>query len=115
MEDKLWHKSYAPNVPKSLDYEKVTISEALTRSAKNFPNHTALNYMGKKITYAELDRLVNSFARALQDLGIREGDKVGVCLPNIPQVIISNLAIFRIGAVTVQNNPLYTERELATN
>jgi long-chain acyl-CoA synthetase len=113
MEDKLWHKSYAPNVPKSLDYEKVTISEALTRSAKNFPSHTALNYMGKKITYAELDRLVNSFARALQDLGIQEGDKVGVCLPNIPQVIISNLAIFRTGAVAVQNNPLYTERELA--
>jgi len=69
--------------------------------------------MGKKITYAALDRLVNSFARALQDLGIQEGDKVGVCLPNIPQVIIANLAIFRIGAVTVQNNPLYTERELA--
>ena len=113
MEDKLWHKSYAPGVPKYLDYERTTISEALTRSAKNFPNHTALNYMGKKITYAELDRLVNSFARALQDLGVQEGDKVGVCLPNIPQVIISNLAIFRIGAVTVQNNPLYTERELA--
>ena len=112
MEDKLWHKSYAPGVPKSLDYEKMTISEALTRSAKNFPNHTALNYMGKKLTYAELDRLVNSFARALQDLDIQEGDKVGVCLPNIPQVIIANLSIFRIGAVTVQNNPLYTEREL---
>ncbi len=113
MEDTLWHKSYAPGVPKFLEYERTTISEALTRSAKNFPNHTALNYMGKKITYAELDRLVNSFARALQDLGIQEGDKVGVCLPNIPQVIIANLAIFRIGAVTVQNNPLYTERELA--
>jgi len=112
MGGKLWYKSYAPGVPKSLDYERTTISEALTRSAENFPNHTALNYMGKKITYAELDRLVNSFARALQDLGIQEGDKVGVCLPNIPQVIISNLAIFRIGGVTVQNNPLYTEREL---
>ena len=113
MKEKLWHKSYAPGVPKSLDYERTTISEALTRSAKNFPNHTALNYMGRKITYAELNGLVNSFARALQDLGIQEGDKVGVCLPNIPQVIIANLAIFRIGAVTVQNNPLYTERELA--
>ena len=113
MEDRLWHKSYAPSIPKSLDYERTTISEALTRSAKNFPNHTALNYMGKKITYAELDRLVNSFARALQDLDIQKGDKVGVCLPNIPQVIVANLSIFRIGAVTVQNNPLYTERELA--
>jgi len=113
MEEKLWHKSYAAGVEKTLEYEKVTISNALTRSAKRFPENTALRYMGKKITYGQLDRLVNTFARALQDLGIRPGDKVGVCLPSIPQVVIANLAIFRIGAVTVQNNPLYTERELA--
>jgi long-chain acyl-CoA synthetase len=112
MEDKLWHKSYAPGVAKTLDYERITISRALTRSAENFPNHTALNYMGKKITYKELNELVNSFARALIDLGVRPKDKIAVCLPNIPQVIISNLAILRIGAVAVQNNPLYTEREL---
>ncbi len=113
MIEQLWHKSYASGVKKSLDYEKTTVSQALTRSAKKFPDHFALNYMGKRITYAQLDRLVNSFARALKDLGIKPGDKVSVCLPNIPQVIIANYAIFRIGAVTVQNNPLYTERELA--
>jgi len=112
MEERLWHKSYAPGVKKNLDYEKLTISEALTRSAQNFPSHTALNYMGKRITYPELDKLVNRFARALLDLGIKPGDKVAVCLPNIPQVIIANLAVLRIGAVAVQNNPLYTEREL---
>ena len=113
MEEKLWHKSYAPGVQKTLDYEKITISEALSRSAKNFPNHTALNYMGKRITYKELNDLVNQFANVLQSFGIEPGDKVGVCLPNIPQVIIADLAIFRVGAVVVQNNPLYTERELA--
>jgi long-chain acyl-CoA synthetase len=113
MDDKFWYKSYAPGVPKTLNYEKITISEALSRAAKNFPQHTALNYMGKRITYQALDRLVNQFARALQDLDIKPGDKVAVCLPNIPQVIIANMAIFRIGAATVQNNPLYTERELA--
>lgn len=113
MDDKLWHKSYAPGVKKSLDYERTTVSAALTRSANNFPDHPALNYMGKKITYERLNQLVNSFARALKDLGIKPGDKVSVCLPNIPQVIIANYAIFRIGAVTVQNNPLYTERELS--
>ena len=112
MEERLWHKSYAPGVKKNLDYEKLTIPEALTRSAQNFPGHTALNYMGKRITYPELDKLVNRFARALLDLGIKPGDKVAVCLPNIPQVIIANLAVLRIGAVAVQNNPLYTEREL---
>jgi long-chain acyl-CoA synthetase len=113
MDEKFWYKSYAPGVPKTLNYEKITISEALSRAAKNFPQHTALNYMGKKITYRALDGLVNQFARALQDLGVQPGNKVAVCLPNIPQVIIANMAIFRIGAATVQNNPLYTERELA--
>ncbi len=69
--------------------------------------------MGKKISYRKLNELVNRFAKALLDLGVEPGDKIAVCLPNIPQVIIANLAIFRIGAVAVQNNPLYTERELA--
>ncbi|MGD9080376.1 MAG: long-chain fatty acid--CoA ligase [Desulfobacterales bacterium] len=112
MEERQWHTSYAPGVPKTLDYEKLTMPEALTRSAQKFPGHTALNYMGKKITFKELNGRVNQFARALMDLDVRPGDKVAVCLPNIPQVIIANMAIFRIGAVSVQNNPLYTEREL---
>jgi len=113
MEEKPWHKSYAPGVKPTLDYERVTLSEALTRSARDFPDRTALNYMGRRIFYRELENLVNRFARALNDLGVRPGDTVAVCLPNIPQVVITNLAAFRIGAVAAQNNPLYTERELA--
>lgn len=112
MEDRLWHKSYASGVKKTLEYEKITLSQALTQSAQQFPDHTALNYMGKKISFKELDGLVNAFARVLQEMGIKPGDKVALCLPNIPQAIIANYAVFRIGAVTVQNNPLYTEREL---
>ena len=115
MADKLWHKSYAAGVPKSIDYEKRTISEALAGSAEKFPNRTALNYMGKRINYKTLNDMVNQFARALQEMGIKPGDKVGVSLPNIPQVIISNLAIFRIGAVSVQNNPLYTKGSWPTS
>jgi hypothetical protein len=49
MEERIWHKSYAPGVKKTLDYEKLTLSQALARSAGDFPSHTALNYMGKKI------------------------------------------------------------------
>ena len=68
--------------------------------------------MGKKITYRGLDALVNSFAKALIDLGVGKGDKVAMLLPNIPQVVIANYATFRIGAVASMNNPLYSEREL---
>ena len=110
--ERLWHKSYVPGVKKTLDYEKISIPMALTNSAKRFPNHTAMNYMGKKITYSDLDKLVNRCSRAFMDLGVGKGDKVAVIMPNLPQTIIANLAAMRIGAVAVQNNPLYTEREL---
>jgi len=112
LKERLWHKSYVPGVKKTLDYEKISIPTALTNSAKRFPDNTALNYMGKRITYGELDRLVNRCARAFTDLGVAKGDKVAVIMPNLPQTIIANLAAMRIGAVAVQNNPLYTEREL---
>jgi long-chain acyl-CoA synthetase len=68
--------------------------------------------MGRRISYRELDLLVNRFARALLDLGVKKGDKVAMLLPNIPQAVIAIYATFRIGAVAVMNNPLYTEREL---
>lgn len=113
MEEKLWYKSYAPGIPKLIEYDRLTIPRALQRTAERFPSKTALNYMGKKITFRQLDGLVNGFARGLENLGICKGDKVAVILPNIPQVIIANMAIFRLGAVAVLNNPLYTERELA--
>jgi long-chain acyl-CoA synthetase len=112
MKDKLWFKSYAPGVPKTIDYEKMLVTEALTRSAKKYPNNTALNYMGNRITYKQLDGMVNQFAKALMDLGVKKGDKVAMCLPNLPQTLIANFATLRIGAVAAQNNPLYTEREL---
>lgn len=112
MEDKLWFKSYAPGVKRTIEFEKTTIPRALERSAKDFASTVALDYMGKKITYSELNAMVNRFARALMDLGVGKGDKVALILPNLPQTIIANLATFRLGAVAVQNNPLYTEREL---
>ena len=113
MDPRSWHTSYAAGVPTTLTYDRTTISAAFSRSAKNFPHHPALNYMGRTITYSELESMVRSFARALSDMGIGPGDKVAVCLPNIPQAIIANYAVFRIGAVAVLCNPLYTERELA--
>ena len=112
MKEKRWHRSYAKGVKPALDYEQITVSHALTRAADRFPKHYALNYMGARMSFAELNGLVNRFSRALEDMGIRAGDKVAVCLPNIPQVVIANYAVFRIGAVTVQVNPLYTEREM---
>jgi len=110
--EKLWHKSYAPGVPYEVDIEKVTMAEVLSRTAKKYPDKTAFIYMGKKISYREFERLVNRFARSLVDLGVKKGDKVGFVLPNLPQLVIAIHAAYKLGAVTVMNNPLYTELEL---
>jgi len=112
MEERIWHKAYAPQVPPSVDYEEITLPAALERTAGNFPDTTALIMMGKRITYKELDDLVNCFATALADLGIQKGDKVALLLPNMPQVVVAAYAVFRLGAAVVMNNPLYTESEL---
>ena len=110
---RVWHKSYAPGVPAEIDIQKITMGEALIRTARTFPDHTGFIYMGRRIIYRELDALVNRFARALSALGVKKGDGVAMLLPNLPQLIIANHATHRLGAVTVMNNPLYTEEELA--
>ena len=113
MEEKVWHKSYAAGVKPTLEYEQLTISQVVSRSAEKFAQHTALNYMGRRITYLELEQLSNRFAWALKSLGVKEGDKVSVILPNLPQTVVATYAVMKLGAVLVQNNPLNSERELA--
>jgi len=110
---RVWHKSYAPGVPAEVDIQKITVGEALVRTARKFPDRTGFVYMGRRITYRELDALVNRFAHALSALGVKEGDMVAMLLPNLPQLIIANHAAYRLGAVTAMNNPLYAEKELA--
>ena len=46
-------------------------------------------------------------------MGIVQGDRVGVMLPNCPQYLIAVFGILRIGAIVVNVNPLYTPREIA--
>lgn len=110
--ERLWHKSYAAGVPAEIEVERITMADSLRMTAERYPDRVAFIYMGKKISFRELEGLVNRFTHALINLGIREGDKVAMLLPNIPQVIIADHAAYRAGAVTAMNNPLYTEREL---
>lgn len=113
MEERFWHRAYAPQVPPSIEYENLTLPAALERMARKYPDNLALIMMGKKITYRQLDDEVNRFANALAGLGVGKGDKVAIVLPNTPQIVIASYALFRLGAVAVMNNPLYTERELS--
>jgi len=110
--ERFWHKSYVSGVPGEADIEKITMPEVLERNARRFPSVFTLNFLGKKISFKEFNALVDRFANALIDLGVKKGDMVAMLLPNIPQLVIANYATYKIGGVTVVINPLYTEREL---
>ena len=112
MEERIWHKAYVPQVPRSLDLEEITMPEVLARTAKEYPDRTAFIFMGRKLSYAELNQLTDRFANGLRDIGVKAGDRVALILPNIPQIIFAYFAIWRLGATPVPNNPLYTDREL---
>jgi long-chain acyl-CoA synthetase len=112
MEERVWHRSYVPGIPKEITLEDITIPEILSRTARKFPNRVALIFLGKKITYAQLDRLANRFSHALASLGLAEGDRIALLMPNIPQMVIAYFGAWRARLVPVPINPLYTDPEI---
>lgn len=110
--DKPWYKFWPEGVPKEIEYPKIALGEVLKESTRKFPNNTAIIYFGRRITYTELEELVDRFTTALQDLGVEKGDRVGIFLPNIPQFVIAYYGALRAGAICVACNPLYKAREL---
>jgi len=107
-----WIRFYEAGIPAHLEYPDITLGEVLSATASRFTDHAALNFYGKKISYGQLDTLVNRFANALTGLGIKKGDRVALMLPNIPQMVIAYYGTLRMGAIAVATNPLYHEHEL---
>lgn len=112
LDRELWLKNYPEGVRSSLEYPKKRLDAFLDEAAAEAPNALATVFFGARMTYGQLSTEVNRLAAALAALGIKKGDRVAVMLPNCPQAIISYFAPLKLGAVVVQTNPLYVEREL---
>jgi len=111
-QDKPWLAHYEPGVPEHLNYEEVCLPDFLSRSTTNYPDKMALLFQGFKLSYRQLDEMVNQCASALKKFGVGKGDTVAILLPNIIPCVAAYYAILRMGAVAVMNNPLYSDREL---
>lgn len=111
-DSKPWLTSYPEEIPAELEFRKEPVQQYLVDAAKNFPEKTAIHFMGKEMTYKELYHEALSFASYLQQIGIAKGDRVAIMLANTPQSVISYFGILMAGGIVVQTNPLYTEREL---
>jgi long-chain acyl-CoA synthetase len=108
-----WLDNYPPGVPEHVDLPKASLAGLLEDAARDFPHAPALHFEGRTISYAQLASQARRFSGALAAMGVGRGSKVGLILPNCPQAVVALFGALRLGATVVQNNPLYTERELA--
>jgi long-chain acyl-CoA synthetase len=109
-----WLRHYDYWVPPNLVYPQRPLSEILDTTAVETPDRTATVFLGAELTFREIKTRSDRFAIALAQRGVKQGDRVGIMLPNCPQYVIAAFAVLRLGAIVVNVNPTYTMREVLT-
>jgi long-chain acyl-CoA synthetase len=108
-----WLVHYDDGVPHDVAFDPRPLDTLLRDAAQSRPDHRALVFFDRAITFAELEREVDRAAAALVARGVGPGDRVSLFMPNCPQAVIAYEAIWRVGGVAVPSNPLYTGAEFA--
>lgn len=108
-----WAEAAAKDgVPTHIEYFDGTLFEAVEAVAEKYPKNIAFDFMGRPTTYKRLVEEVHACAKSLKTLGVREGDRVTIAMPNCPQGIFAFYAVNLIGAVASMIHPLSAEKEI---
>ncbi len=106
-----WEKYYTYE-ERHIKIPNITLYEQVRRSTKRFGNYTAIQYMGKKFTFQKFLNLIDRASISFQQLGIKKGDIVTICLPNIPEALIAFYALNKNGAIASMLHPLSASEEI---
>lgn len=103
---------YLGDVPFHLDYFEGSMFEAVEKIAEKYPDYVAFDFMGKSTTYRKMIREIEKCAKALKTIGVREGDRVTIALPNCPQAVYMFYAVNLVGGIANMIHPLSAEKEI---
>ncbi|MDO4592536.1 MAG: long-chain-fatty-acid--CoA ligase [Comamonadaceae bacterium] len=113
MSERPWLAAYPEGVPTDIDPSKYhSLVDLMEQAFKAYAPRSAYAFMGKDVSFGDIDQQSQIFAAYLQSLGLQQGDRVAIMMPNVPQYPVTVAAILRAGFVVVNVNPLYTAREL---
>lgn len=90
-----------------------TLGDLLTRTAARYPDKLAFSFKERKVTYAQLEKLVNQTAQGMRDMGIQKGTRLGLLSKNSLDFIILMFSAARLGAVTIPINYMLTKKDIA--
>ena len=108
-----WLANYDDGVLSTLEpYPDRSLTDFLREAAARWPDRPALLFKGSTLTYRQLDGQSNALGAALGEIGVKEGDRVAICLPNCPQFLVAEFAAWKVGAIASPFNPTYSEREM---
>ncbi|WP_033349703.1 long-chain-fatty-acid--CoA ligase [Leucobacter salsicius] len=113
-ETRAWNRFYAPGTPVDIETVTGSLNDLLDERVAQWNDRDAISFFGATVSYRELGDRVARVAAGLKNLGVRQGDRVALIMPNAPQHIVAFYAVLRLGAVVVEHNPLYTRDELET-
>ena len=99
-------------IPCHLEYPEGTMVEAVERIAQQYPDLTAYEFLGNKTSYSSLAGDIHAAAAALKACGVKPGERVTICLPNMPMAIDMFYAVNMIGAIANMIHPLSAEGEI---
>lgn len=109
-----WLAHYEDGVSADIPVYGKPLFHFLDEAARRYPDRMALRFQNTHLSYRCLKRQAERMAGRLRELGIGDGERVAVMLPNLPQTIVLFWAILKAGGVVVMLNPLYMESELLT-
>jgi len=99
-------------IPSHIEYPDCSMVDMVMQSAEKWPDNIAYSYYGHKVTYKNFVKKIEKTARALKNYGVKEGDRVTICMPNTPEGITMVYAVNMVGAICNMVHPLSSEKEL---
>ncbi|MGI9354275.1 MAG: AMP-binding protein, partial [Rhizobiaceae bacterium] len=111
--DRFWTKNYPAGVPENINVDEFSsLVDLLENSFKQYRDNNAYVFMDKFMTYGDIDEKSKILAAYFQNLGLKQGDRVAIMMPNVLQYPVTTAAVLRAGLIVVNVKPLYTAREL---
>lgn len=105
-------KAAMGDIPMHLEYFEGSMFDKVLDIANRYPNNVAFDFMGRSTTYKKMVEEIENCAKALKTIGVREGDRVTIALPNCPQAIYMFYAVNLVGGVCNMIHPLSAEKEI---